>query len=222
MVNAKCAPHFIKTLLENDPKSPFIRTYTGGAGGCPAGTHYMGIRPNGDVTPCPYLPVFAGNLETQRLSDLWNSSELFVAIRKRNELGGRCGACEFNGHCGGCRARAYGMTGDYMAEDPLCSYQPGTLPQATQLLSAAAPVQYGHHATRTIAWETEARERMEQVPPFVRGMVIRSVESYCKKNGIEKVTPKDLDTIRAKMPASRIFGKQRDSASAQSPPLKGD
>ncbi len=182
----------------------------------------MGIRPNGDVTPCPYLPVFAGNLETQRLSDLWNSSELFVAIRKRNELGGRCGACEFNGHCGGCRARAYGMTGDYMAEDPLCSYQPGTLPQATQLLSAAAPVQYGHHATRTIAWETEARERMEQVPPFVRGMVIRSVESYCKKNGIEKVTPKDLDTIRAKMPASRIFGKQRDSASAQSPPLKGD
>ena len=70
LVNAKCAPHFIKTVLENardhdanrgppvqgsGPSSP-IRTYPG-AGGCPAGTHYMGIRPNGDVTPCPYLPV---------------------------------------------------------------------------------------------------------------------------------------------------------------------
>jgi len=210
MVNAKCAPHFIKTLLQNDPKSPFIRTYTGGAGGCPAGTHYMGIRPNGDVTPCPYLPVFAGNLKTERLSDLWNNSELFVTIRRRNELGGRCGACEFNGHCGGCRARAYGMTGDYMAEDPLCTYLPGTLPQASQLLSTPAPIQYGHQSARTIPWETEAKERIEQVPPFVRGMVIKSVESYCEKNGIAKVTGKDLDTIRSKMPASRIFGKGRD------------
>ena len=56
-----------------------IRTYAGGAGGCPAGTHYMGIRPNGDVTPCPYLPVFAGSLRSSSLADLWTSSELFPA-----------------------------------------------------------------------------------------------------------------------------------------------
>ena len=97
LVNAKCAPHYIKTVLENstaseqsgDPTewtvtdsgsthaassgpSP-IRTYSGGAGGCPAGTHYMGIRPNGDVTPCPYLPVFAGTLRSASLADLWTS-----------------------------------------------------------------------------------------------------------------------------------------------------
>ena len=150
LVNAKCAPHYIKTVLENaaqtDPipthadrrgpstaqgrpaivaRSSPIRTYSGGAGGCPAGTHYMGIRPNGDVTPCPYLPVFAGTLRSSSLADLWTSSELFTGIRRRTSLGGRCGACEMNGHCGGCRARAYGMTGDMMAEDPLCTHTPG-------------------------------------------------------------------------------------------------
>src|SRR4051794_4725749 len=143
LVNAKCAPHYIKTVLENAagqtapiptdtelaplwPGLSAIRTYTGGAGGCPAGTHYMGIRPNGDVTPCPYLPVFAGTLRTSSLEALWTSSDLFNDIRRRTALGGRCGACEMNGHCGGCRARAFGMTGDLLAEDPLCTHIPGT------------------------------------------------------------------------------------------------
>jgi radical SAM protein with 4Fe4S-binding SPASM domain len=143
LVNAKCAPHYIKTVLEHagagtdpvptaetarsldGPGLPPIRTYSGGAGGCPAGTHYMGIRPNGDVTPCPYLPVFAGSLRSSTFADLWTSSELFTDIRRRTSLGGRCGECEMNGHCGGCRARAYGITGDLMAEDPLCTYTPG-------------------------------------------------------------------------------------------------
>src|SRR5512141_1014638 len=86
LVNAKCAPHYIKTVLEHAVLSAEasaeadlpIRTYSGGAGGCPAGTHYMGIRPNGDVTPCPYLPVFAGNLRSSPLADLWTSSGLFT------------------------------------------------------------------------------------------------------------------------------------------------
>ena len=96
LVNAKCAPHYIKTVLENGRSHPTdsfptaarptrpIRIYSGGAGGCPAGTHYMGIRPNGDVTPCPYLPVFAGSLRSASLADLWTSSELFTGIRHRS------------------------------------------------------------------------------------------------------------------------------------------
>ena len=97
LVNAKCAPHYIKTVLEQpDADARPIRTYSGGAGGCPAGTHYLGIRPNGDVTPCPYLPVFAGSLRHTSLTEVWSSSELFTGIRRRAALGGRCGECEMN------------------------------------------------------------------------------------------------------------------------------
>ena len=188
LVNAKCAPHYIKTVLENAPrpgsgqagaetdpiptdadwaKTPglsAIRTYSGGAGGCPAGTHYMGIRPNGDVTPCPYLPVFAGTLRSSSLADLWTSSELFADIRRRTSLGGRCGECEMNGHCGGCRARAYGMTGDLMAEDPLCTHTPGTF-AGSPLLAIRRPSRLGASASRADA--VSARRAQGKLPGLV-------------------------------------------------------
>ena len=244
LVNAKCAPHYIKTVLENvahtDPiqadaprsglragalaeagSSP-IRTYSGGAGGCPAGTHYMGIRPNGDVTPCPYLPVFAGNLRRSPLADLWTSSELFTDIRRRSSLGGRCGACEMNAHCGGCRARAYGMTGDLMAEDPLCTHTPGTFVGSPLLALRGADrsgppsplrgfgetpplIEYGGESTATIAWDDAAAARMKRIPAFVRGMVMRSVEESCRKSGLDRVTVEELERIRARMPTPKFF-----------------
>src|SRR5262249_24991776 len=104
LMNAKCAPHYVRILQAEDPASPFVKGYADGAGGCPAGTHYMGIRPNGAVPPCPSLPVFGGNLRRESLGDIWRSSEAFVRIRDRPALGGRCGACELNAACGGCRA----------------------------------------------------------------------------------------------------------------------
>src|SRR5438477_632175 len=174
LVNAKCAPHYIKTALEHAVSStdPKFRTYSEGAGGCPAGTHYMGIRPNGDVTPCPYLPVFAGNLRRAALTELWTSSELFTGIRRRASLGGRCGACEMNAHCGGCRARAYGMTGDLMAEDPLCTHTPGKFvgsPLLT-LSGSKGAIKYGSETPATIAWDDAANERMKKIPAVVRGL----------------------------------------------------
>ncbi len=261
LVNAKCAPHYIKTVLENarlraedvecasarqaesegmpidaasgPPSSSLprtepaagaspswtglspIRTYSGGAGGCPAGTHYMGIRPNGDVTPCPYLPVFAGTLRSSSLADLWTSSELFTDIRRRSSLGGRCGECEMNGHCGGCRARAYGMTGDLMAEDPLCTHTPGKFvgspllalhgPAASGMPGARA-IEYGPESAATIAWDDAAAARMKKIPVFVRGMVIRAVEESCRKNGLDRVTVEELERIRARMPTPKFFG----------------
>jgi radical SAM protein with 4Fe4S-binding SPASM domain len=245
LVNAKCAPHYIRTVLANgvpdlegapswSGSSP-IRTYSGGAGGCPAGTHYMGIRPNGDVTPCPYLPVFAGTLRNSSLADLWTSSDLFVGIRRRTSLGGRCGECEINGHCGGCRARAFGMTGDVMAEDPLCTHTPGTFAGSPLLTRLGAPqgrfsgtdrgrgvsagdgasgsskppgliIEYGSQPPTTIAWDDAAAARMKKIPAFVRGMVMSAVEESCRKSGLDRVTVDELERIRARMPTPKIFG----------------
>jgi radical SAM protein with 4Fe4S-binding SPASM domain len=208
IVNAKCAPHYVKRLFEEDEQSPFLKAYAGGAGGCPAGTHYLGIRPNGDVTPCPYLPVFGGNLKRDSLSDVWRDSEPFVRIRARAQLGGRCGECEFQGLCGGCRARAWGVTGDYMAEDPLCTHRPGTHPRA-RLLAISPGVEYGAPVERTIEWEAAADERMQRVPAFVRGMVVRAVESHCRSHGIGKVTVEHLERIRSNLPTPKLFGRDR-------------
>lgn len=205
LVNAKCAPHYVRTLLEKDPESPHLKTFADGAGGCPAGTHYMGIRPNGDVTPCPYLPVFAGKLTERPLQELWSESELFQTIRKRSALGGRCGECELNSFCGGCRARAYGGAGDYMAEDPLCSFTPGSLRDEAARLKPAAT--YGIERRESIDWDPEARERVGKVPAFARGMVVKRVEAYCRKQGADRVTVEILQELRSRMPASRIFGR---------------
>src|SRR5206468_311053 len=204
LVNAKCAPHFVRTLLSADSPAPFPKSFGGGAGGCPAGTHYMGIRPNGDVTPCPYLPLFAGNLRTQSLTEIWQSSDLFVEIRSRSRLGGRCGDCELNTACGGCRARAFGETGDVMAEDPLCTHQPGTFPKPV-----APAVEYGSPAGVTLAWDPAARERIRQIPAFVRGMVAKRVEAYCRDRQIGRVSEEVLAEIRAKMPTPKLFGSGR-------------
>jgi AdoMet-dependent heme synthase len=217
LVNAKCAPHYVKTMLEHG--LPPTKTYSGGAGGCPAGTHYMGIRPNGDVTPCPYLPVFAGNLRGSSLADLWTSSALFADIRRRTSLGGRCGACEMNGHCGGCRARAFGMSGDLMAEDPLCTHTPGTFarsplltlrgsgsPALSERSESKSAIEYGPESPPTIAWDDEAAARMKKIPAFVRGMVISAVEESCRKNGLDRVTVDELERIRARMPTPKMFG----------------
>ncbi|HJQ99023.1 MAG TPA: radical SAM protein [Candidatus Polarisedimenticolaceae bacterium] len=200
IVNAKCAPHYVRTLLEHEPDSPALKAYAGGAGGCPAGTHYLGIRPNGDVTPCPYLPLFGGNLRKEALTKIWGESDLFIKIRDRALLGGRCGACELGGRCGGCRARAYGATGDVMAEDPLCTHTPGTF-ASHPALKLPPPLEYGAPAATSISWTPEAEERMKRVPAFVRGMVVRAVESHCQREGIALITAEILDDLRARMPS---------------------
>jgi radical SAM protein with 4Fe4S-binding SPASM domain len=97
---------------------------TGGAKGCLAGQLISLIDVDGNVLPCSYFPMAAGNIRETSFKDIWEKSELFHDLRNFKAYKGRCGVCEYVNVCGGCRARAYAVTGDYMAEEPYCTYQP--------------------------------------------------------------------------------------------------
>ncbi len=79
----------------------------------------------GDVFPSGFLPLSAGNVREQPLTEIYRNAPLFRDLRDADKLKGRCGACEFRTVCGGSRARAWALTGDYLAEDPSCVYEPG-------------------------------------------------------------------------------------------------
>lgn len=134
-VRHSCAPQFMRIAKDmNIDMRQWIR-------GCIAGMYYCRIFPNGEVTPCPYLPVKLGNVKQKSFKEIWFNSEIFKALRNPDTLKGKCGACEYKIICGGCRARAYGLSsdfidycgdlheptelkGDYLKEDPWCVYQP--------------------------------------------------------------------------------------------------
>ena len=120
-----------------------------------------------------------------------------------------------NGHCGGCRARAFGMTGDLMAEDPLCTPHArdvrGVAPTRSSRIcrlryARGSRLEYGAESPETIAWDDAAAERMKKIPAFVRGMVVGAVEESCRKSGLDRVTVEELERIRARMPTPKFFG----------------
>ncbi len=92
--------------------------------GCLAGTGVAFVSHRGEVFPCGYLPMPAGNVREQSFREIWEHSALFTELRNPDALGGKCGLCEFKKVCGGCRARAYGMTMDHLGEEPFCTYEP--------------------------------------------------------------------------------------------------
>lgn len=92
--------------------------------GCLAGTGVCFISHEGEVFPCGYLPVLAGDLRKQTFAEIWASSEVFNQLRDSGNLKGKCGCCEFRNICMGCRARAFAATGDFLDEEPFCVYQP--------------------------------------------------------------------------------------------------
>lgn len=104
--------------------------------GCLAGTNVCFISNVGEVYPCGYLPVSAGDTRVQTFADIWNGSPVFRQLRDPAALEGKCGACRYEAICGGCRARAYAATGSFLAEEPFCTYQPATDTRRSNLQSA--------------------------------------------------------------------------------------
>jgi len=123
IVETVAAPQYWPYLLEKkDINNNFcLRLAEKVFHGCSAGRGLVYIKSNGDVWPCPFLEISAGNLRQKPFNEIWYKSEIFLNLRNRaNLLKGKCGNCRYIDVCGGCRGRAMVLTGDYMGEDKLC------------------------------------------------------------------------------------------------------
>jgi len=116
-LRATCAPHYHRLARQRG-------IATGHGRGCLAGVSVAFVAHDGEVYPCGYLPVSCGNVRDTDLGDIWRRSSVLARLRDYSNLKGKCGACEFRSVCGGCRARAYAETGDYLAAEPNCTYEP--------------------------------------------------------------------------------------------------
>ncbi|MBI2857348.1 MAG: SPASM domain-containing protein, partial [Chloroflexi bacterium] len=178
-LRARCAPHFTRLLAEGGTPEAELPV------GCMAGAGYLRLTPEGEVTPCPYLPIVVGDLRRDGLSQVWNESPVLAELRAARWRG-RCGACRLSARCRGCRARAYAATGDYLGEDPWCTHQP-------QESDLARPLP-------AIPWQPEAQRRMERAPGFIRERVMAYIEALAREQGCAEVTVALLDEARQKLP----------------------
>jgi AdoMet-dependent heme synthase len=128
-LKATCAPHFYRVLRqEAHKKGEKVDYATYGLDamtrGCLGGTSFCFISHVGTVQPCGYLELQSGDLKESTFKEVWENSSVFKELRDFSNYKGKCGVCEYLKFCGGCRARAFEATGDFMAEEPLCMYQP--------------------------------------------------------------------------------------------------
>ncbi|MEW6665530.1 MAG: heme b synthase [Thermodesulfobacteriota bacterium] len=131
-LKATCAPHYYRILRQEAHRrgeKVDVATYGLDAvtRGCLGGTSFCFISHRGTVQPCGYLELACGDLRKDSFVEVWNRSEVFKRLRDFTAYRGKCGKCEYLRFCGGCRARAYEKTGDFLAEEPLCMYQPGRM-----------------------------------------------------------------------------------------------
>jgi heme b synthase len=128
-LKATCAPHFYRILRQEAHKrgeKVDVQTYGLDAvtRGCLGGISFCFISHEGMVQPCGYLEMKCGNLKEESFETIWAHSQVFNRLRDFSAYKGKCGKCEYVKFCGGCRARAFEATGDFMNEEPLCMHQP--------------------------------------------------------------------------------------------------
>jgi radical SAM protein with 4Fe4S-binding SPASM domain len=143
-VKVTCGPHYERVVREEDlmhklsghpgkpphaqkPQCPGGhpgRKHGPMSKGCLAGSGVIFVGHSGDVFPCGYLPVNCGNILHTPLEKIWNGSTDLARMRDTHQLKGKCGVCAYRKVCGGCRARAFAATNDYMQQEPMCTYIP--------------------------------------------------------------------------------------------------
>ncbi len=139
-VKPTCAPHYYRIfrqrMKEEERKVELSSLPKPGTGrqahqaleamtrGCLGGITFCFVSYLGDVYPCGYLELLAGKVREEGIKKVWEDSELFQNLRDYSKLKGKCGICEYKKICGGCRARAHAISGDYLGEEPYCIYTP--------------------------------------------------------------------------------------------------
>jgi len=136
-LKATCAPHYYRIFHQRQKeldgavgsmaaeRTKDVRSLHSMTRGCMGGSSFCFISHTGQMQPCGYLELDCGQLKEKSFGEIWKNSKIFNDLRDLSLYKGKCGRCEFLKVCGGCRARAYEETGDYLAEEPYCIYQPG-------------------------------------------------------------------------------------------------
>ncbi len=130
-LKATCAPHYHRILRQRAKADGEAVTFESHGldavtRGCLAGSGFCFVSHRGIVQPCGFLDLNCGDVTKEPFNDIWVNSMQFKKLRDTSRLKGKCGICEYRKVCGGCRARAFEATGDFMDEEPLCLYQPAS------------------------------------------------------------------------------------------------
>lgn len=127
-IKTTAAPHFRRVLLQRKVPKNTVAGLADGIGRAPRGVNdgqgIAFVSNRGDVYPSGFLPVCCGNVRDGGLTRIYRLHPFFRQLRDPEQLGGKCGVCEFRRVCGGSRARAHATTGDALAADPACAYEP--------------------------------------------------------------------------------------------------
>jgi len=124
-IKPTCSPQYYRILRQEAGKLEFKRHGLDAiTRGCLGGISFCFISSDEKVQPCGYLEIECGNLKKNSFKEIWENSPIFNSLRNFSLYKGKCGRCEYIKFCGGCRARAYEINGDYLEEDPICYYEP--------------------------------------------------------------------------------------------------
>ena len=132
-----CAPHYYRIFRQQERAkgisvTPETHGFDAMSKGCMGGQSFAFVSNTGKVQICGFLDEECGDIRQEPFSKIWETSKVFKEMRAWDDYEGRCGYCEYRKVCGGCRARAFAFTGDYMEEEPFCTYEPSEAAKLAQ------------------------------------------------------------------------------------------